>query len=137
MLALAYADHYEASGKNPEAQAVYEQALKRLDGAASSDLTLVYIQCVTLPRQQQDLPVRRKLTHRAVSEHRYMRSMRRTGGAKAMREVFKMARNDKRCTHQVFVAAALMELSSAKQGEKVRVGVLPSPCARLGVNHTG
>lgn len=47
--------------------------------------------------------------------------MRRTGGAKAMREVFKIARSDDRCSHHVFVAAALMELSTAKNGDKVRV----------------
>ena len=80
---------------SPQTQVVYEHLLKRLsESDETSDLTLVYVQ--------------------------YMRSMRRTGGTKAMRDVFKVARVDERCSHHAFVAAALMELSTAKNGDKVR-----------------
>jgi len=90
ILGLAHADHLESHGKNTEAQVVYVQMLKRLDEVGGEDLTLVYIQ--------------------------YMRSMRRTGGEKALREVFKLARMDDKCSHHVFVAAALMELATVKSG---------------------
>eukprot|EP00038_Savillea_parva_P013449 m.8376 g.8376 ORF g.8376 m.8376 type:complete len:714 (+) comp2529_c0_seq1:271-2412(+) len=100
ILGLAHADHLESQGKPTEAQAVYEQMLKRIQVGQDNDgsnLTLVYIQ--------------------------YMRSMRRANGTKGMRDVFKIARQDTRCSHHVFVAAALMELSSAGKPETVCINV--------------
>jgi hypothetical protein len=52
ILGLAHADHLESQGKNPEAQVVYEQMLKRLGDKEGGDLTLVYIQCVPLRRHR-------------------------------------------------------------------------------------
>ena len=44
----------------------------------------------------------------------YMKFSRRTEGIKAARNVFKLAREDTRCGHQVYVAAALMEYNISK-----------------------
>lgn len=44
----------------------------------------------------------------------YMKFCRRTGGIKAARNIFKLAREDNRCGHQVYVAAALMEYNVSK-----------------------
>jgi cleavage stimulation factor subunit 3 len=44
----------------------------------------------------------------------YMKFSRRTEGIKAARNVFKLAREDARCDHQIYVAAALMEYNISK-----------------------
>ena len=44
----------------------------------------------------------------------YMKFSRRTEGIKAARSVFKQAREDLRCGHQIYVAAALMEYNVSK-----------------------
>ncbi len=44
----------------------------------------------------------------------YMRFMRRTKGIKAAREVFKLGREDKRSTYQLYIAAADMEFLCTK-----------------------
>ena len=43
-----------------------------------------------------------------------MKFSRRTEGIKAARNVFKQAREDPRCSHQIYVAAALMEYNISK-----------------------
>lgn len=43
-----------------------------------------------------------------------MKFSRRTEGIKAARNVFKQAREDARCGHQIYVAAALMEYNISK-----------------------
>ena len=43
-----------------------------------------------------------------------MKFSRRTEGIKAARNVFKQAREDSRCGHQIYVAAALMEYNISK-----------------------
>ena len=44
----------------------------------------------------------------------YMKFCRRTEGIKSARNVFKLAREDARCSHQVYVSAALMEYNISK-----------------------
>lgn len=44
----------------------------------------------------------------------YMKFSRRAEGIKAARNVFKQAREDARCGHQIYVAAALMEYNISK-----------------------
>ena len=44
----------------------------------------------------------------------YMKFCRRTGGIKAARNVFKLAREDSRCGHQAYTAAALVEYNVSK-----------------------
>ena len=44
----------------------------------------------------------------------YMKFIRRAKGIKAARNVFKQAREDSRCDHQIYVAAALMEYNISK-----------------------
>lgn len=44
----------------------------------------------------------------------YMKFARRAEGIKSARQVFKMAREDKRSTYHVFMAAALMEYYCSK-----------------------
>ena len=44
----------------------------------------------------------------------YMKFARRAEGIKSARAVFKMAREDTRCTYHVFIAAALMEYYCSK-----------------------
>lgn len=43
-----------------------------------------------------------------------MKFSRRTEGIKVARNVFKQAREDPRCGHQIYVAAALMEYNISK-----------------------
>ena len=46
----------------------------------------------------------------------YMRFARRAEGIKAARQVFKLAREDNRTKHHVYIAAALMEYYCSKVG---------------------
>ena len=45
-----------------------------------------------------------------------MKFARRAEGIKSARAVFKMAREDTKCTYHVFIAAALMEYYCSKVG---------------------
>eukprot|EP00041_Stephanoeca_diplocostata_P017962 m.372340 g.372340 ORF g.372340 m.372340 type:complete len:694 (+) comp20871_c0_seq1:257-2338(+) len=89
LIAFAFADHSEMRGKQDQTNAIYERLLQRDD----VDTTLVFVQ--------------------------YMRAARRTGGEKEFRSIFSRARQDRRCSHYVYIASALMELSGAKNAETV------------------
>ncbi len=57
-----------------------------------------------------------------------MRFMRRTKGIKAAREVFKLGREDKRSTYQLYIAAADMEFLCTKV---TNINLLNSVCRNL------
>lgn len=52
-----------------------------------------------------------------------MKFSRRTEGIKKARNVFKQAREDARCGHQIYVAAALMECNVSKVGNHATMGM--------------
>ncbi|CAI7991638.1 Cleavage stimulation factor subunit 3 [Geodia barretti] len=84
LLHFAFADFEESRLKFDKAEAIYKKLLEKKD----IQPTLVFVQ--------------------------YMKFSRRTEGIKAARNVFKQAREDPRCSHQIYVAAALMEYNISK-----------------------
>lgn len=85
LIYFTYADFEESRMKYEKVHSIY----KRCVAVETMDPTLVYIQ--------------------------YMKFARRAEGIKSARQVFKLAREDKRSTYQVFMAAALMEYYCSKE----------------------
>ncbi|CDW56910.1 cleavage stimulation factor subunit 3 [Trichuris trichiura] len=85
LLHFAYADYEEERMRFDKVQSIYNRLLEN----SAIDPTLAYIQ--------------------------YMRFFRRREGIVGARTVFKKAREDTRCTWQVYVAAAQMELACTKE----------------------
>lgn len=83
---FAWADFEEGRNRKEKATEIYDELLKQ--ELSTPDATLVYVQ--------------------------YMKFSRRAEGIKVARQVFKRAREDPRCGHQVFCAAALMEYYCSK-----------------------
>ncbi|XP_015784483.1 cleavage stimulation factor subunit 3 [Tetranychus urticae] len=86
LIHFAYADFEEGRNNKNKAVEIYNRLLDIKDDKL--DPTLVYIQ--------------------------FMKFSRRSEGIKAARNVFKRAREDPRCGHQVFTCAALMEYYCSK-----------------------
>jgi len=84
LIHFAYADFEESRLNYTKVTQIYEKLLQSKD----IDPTLCYIQ--------------------------YMRYLRRAEGIRSSRGIFKRARQDTRCTYQVYVAAALMEYYCTK-----------------------
>lgn len=80
---FAYADFEEIRNNKKKALEIYNNLVEASKEDERIDLTLVYIQ--------------------------FMRFTCRTEGSSAARLIFKRAREDERCTHHVYTAAALME----------------------------
>lgn len=90
LLHFAFADFEEALNERQKATKIYDNLITQGHEQGSQiDLTLVYIQ--------------------------YMKFTRRTEGIIAARGIFKKARDDPKCKHQIYTAAALMEYSCNKQ----------------------
>ena len=70
------------------------------------------------PTQQQQIPQHTATNYSTVLSLQafiqYMKFARRAEGIKAARSVFKLAREDARTSHHVYVAAALMEYFCSK-----------------------
>lgn len=90
LIHFAYADFEEIRNDRKKALEIYNNLIETLKNGnqSNNDLTLVYIQL--------------------------MRFVRRTDGLKAARAIFKQARDDNKCTHHIYTAAALMEYHSTK-----------------------
>ncbi|KAG9510241.1 Cleavage stimulation factor subunit 3, partial [Fragariocoptes setiger] len=88
LLHFAYADFEEARNQHNKALDVYNKLIDQGHQGGPIDITLVYIQL--------------------------MKFTRRTEGIKAARLVFKRAREDTYCKHQIYTAAALMEYLCTK-----------------------
>lgn len=91
LIHFAYADFEETRNDRKKALGIYNNLIEASKDDEQIDLTLVYIQL--------------------------MRFMRRTEGLKQARAVFHTAREEKRCSHHIYTAAALMEYSSTKKPE--------------------
>lgn len=85
LLYFSYADFEEGRMKYDKVHSIY----KRCTDIPDIDPTLVYVQ--------------------------YMKFARRAEGIKSARAVFKLAREEARCTYHVFIAAALMEYYCSKE----------------------
>ncbi|XP_052243901.1 cleavage stimulation factor subunit 3-like isoform X2 [Dreissena polymorpha] len=85
LIYFTYADFEECRMKYEKIHSIY----KRCIAVETMDPTLAYIQ--------------------------YMKFARRSEGIKSARQVFKLAREDKRSTYHVFMAAALMEYYCSKE----------------------
>lgn len=88
LIHFAYADFEESRNDRKKALEIYNNLIEAAREDKQIDLTLVYIQL--------------------------MRFTRRTEGSKAARAVFIKARNDERCSHHIFTAAALMDYHCSK-----------------------
>lgn len=89
LIHFAYADFEEFRNDRRKALEIYNNLIDAdHDQDEQLDLTLVYIQL--------------------------MRFTRRTEGLKSARSVFKRARDDKRCSHHIYTATALMEYHCTK-----------------------
>lgn len=80
---FAYSDFEEIRNNKKKALEIYNNLIEASKEDEQIDLTLVYIQ--------------------------FMRFTCRTEGSSAARAVFKRARDDERCSHHIYTAAALME----------------------------
>lgn len=88
LIHFAYADFEEIRNDRKKALEIYNNLIEAAKEDEPHDLTLVYIQL--------------------------MRFTRRTEGLKSARAVFKRARDDKRCSHHIYTAAALMDFHCTK-----------------------
>lgn len=88
LIHFAYADFEEIRSDKRKALEIYNNLIELGHEDEKIDLTLVYIQL--------------------------MRFTRRTDGLRAARAVFKKGRNEKRCSHHIYTAAALMEYHCTK-----------------------
>lgn len=88
LIHFAYADFEESRNDKKKATEIYQRLSEAGQQDELIDLTLVYIQ--------------------------WMRFTRRTEGLKAARAVFKRARDEKKCSHQIYIAAAFMEYNCTK-----------------------
>lgn len=88
LIHFAYADLEESRSDRKKALEIYNNLIEIGQQDDSIDLTLVYVQL--------------------------LRFTRRTEGIRAARQVFKRARDEKRCNHHIYTAAALMEYHCTK-----------------------
>lgn len=88
LIHFAYADFEELRNERKKAQDIYNNLLEASKEDPSLNPTLIYIQL--------------------------MRFTRRTDGLKAARAVFKRARDENKCSHHIYSAAALMEYHCTK-----------------------
>lgn len=88
LIHFAYADFEELRNDKKKALEIYNNLIDIGQANENIDLTLVYIQL--------------------------MRFTRRTEGLRSARAVFKRARDEKRCNHHIYTAAALMEYHCTK-----------------------
>lgn len=88
LIHFAYADFEESRNDKKKALEIYNNLIEAGSQDESIDLTLVYVQL--------------------------LRFTRRTEGIRAARQVFKRARDEKRCNHHIYTAAALMEYHCTK-----------------------
>lgn len=88
LIHFAYADFEESRNDRKKALSIYNNLIELGQQDEQIDLTLVYIQL--------------------------MRFTRRTEGLKSARLIFKKARDDKRCSHHIYTATALMEYHCTK-----------------------
>lgn len=88
LIHFAYAEFEELRNDRKKALEIYNNLIEIGQSDEQIDLTLVYIQL--------------------------MRFTRRTEGIRSARAAFKRARDDKRCSHHIYTAAALMEYHCTK-----------------------
>lgn len=88
LIHFAYADFEEHRNDKRKALEIYNNLIEANRENGQIDLTLVFIQL--------------------------MRFVRRTEGLKAARAIFKRAKDEKHCSHQLYTAAALMEYHCTK-----------------------
>lgn len=88
LIHFAYADFEESRNDRKKSMEIFNNLIEAGSQDDSIDLTLVYVQL--------------------------LRSTRRTEGIRAARQVFKRARDEKKCNHHIYTAAALMEYHCTK-----------------------